>query len=152
VEGEVMKQILFMDDDPKRAEVFLAMRPFACWVKTAQDCIDQLKYPWDEIHLDHDLNGEVYCDSSRDDCGMEVVRHIQSGACEHLKDAHFVVHTYNHIAAVLMVRCLRDNGFKAVYRPFNRPNDPIRDVVMDALSNPKSITLPGAVLIERKDQ
>jgi hypothetical protein len=68
------RRILFLDDDPARAEIFLAENPDAIWVETASDCIARLEEPWDEVHLDHDLGGERFVDLSREDCGMEVVR------------------------------------------------------------------------------
>ena len=50
--------ILFLDDDPERAEIFLADNPEAVWVQTAEECIARLAEAWDEVHLDHDLGGE----------------------------------------------------------------------------------------------
>ena len=69
-------RILFLDDDDLRAEVFLGDHPQAVWVQTAAECIAKLEEPWDEVHLDHDLGGEVFVNIDRDDCGMAVVRWI----------------------------------------------------------------------------
>ena len=66
-------KVLFMDDDPARGAMFLAAHPDAVWVGTAEACIAHLVEPWDEVHLDHDLGGEVFVDHERDDCGMAVV-------------------------------------------------------------------------------
>ena len=56
--------ILFLDDAPDRAAVFLAGHPVAVWVQTVDQCIELLEQPWDEVHLDHDLGGEVLVDHS----------------------------------------------------------------------------------------
>ena len=72
--SEGRPKVLFMDDDPARGASFLAEYPDAVWVQTAEDCIAHLAEPWDEVHLDHDLGGDVFVDFERDDCGMAVVR------------------------------------------------------------------------------
>lgn len=71
--GEPKSRILFLDDDPVRGEIFLAEHPGAV-ARTADECIAYLCGPWDEVHLDHDLGGEIFVDHERDDCGMAVVR------------------------------------------------------------------------------
>ena len=58
----VPRRILFLDDDPARAEIFLAENPEAVWVQTADECIARLEEDWDEVHLDHDLGGERFVD------------------------------------------------------------------------------------------
>ena len=67
-------RILFLDDDPHRAEIFLEWYPAAVWVQTSEECIAGWPSAWDEVHLDHDLGGETFVDPNRSDCGMEVVR------------------------------------------------------------------------------
>ncbi len=111
-------RILFLDDDPERAEAFLGRHPDAVWVQTAGECIARLTECWDEVHLDHDLGGEIFVDSSRDDCGMEVVRWLCARPNEPPPETWFFVHSHNAEAAVVMVQCLRRHGYHAVYRPF----------------------------------
>ncbi len=82
------------------------------------ECIARLVDPWDEVHLDHDLGGEIYVDSSREDCGMEVVRWLCLQPKEPLLATWFFVHSHNADAAVEMVQSLRRHGYQAVYRPF----------------------------------
>jgi len=65
---------LFLDDAPNRAASFLAAHPGAVSVQTVEQCLGLLQHPWDEVHLDHDLGGEVLVDHERADCGMEVLR------------------------------------------------------------------------------
>lgn len=112
------RRVLFLDDDIRRAEVFLALRPEAVWVETAQACIDRLAEPWDEVHLDHDLGGERYVDVNRDDCGMEVVRWLCARPRPHLAGARFFIHSHHLAAASLMVQCLLRADYAAEFRPF----------------------------------
>jgi hypothetical protein len=111
-------QILFLDDDPARARAFLKRHPEAAWVETAEECIARLAEEWDQIHLDHDLGGEIYVDCSRPDCGMEVVRWLCAEPRGHVNEALFIIHTHNAEAAQLMLQSLREQGYQAVYRPF----------------------------------
>lgn len=110
--------ILFLDDDPYRAETFLGWYPTAVWVQTSEECISQLANSWKEVHLDHDLGGEQYVDPTRGDCGMEVVRWLCAEFREPLRETRFVVHSHNVEAARTMVDCLHRTGYHARYRPF----------------------------------
>ncbi|QEH34048.1 hypothetical protein OJF2_25810 [Aquisphaera giovannonii] len=112
------RRILFLDDDPERTAAFRLRNPTAALVETAEDCIARLAEPWDEVHLDHDLAGEVYVDSCRADCGMEVVRTIIAKPAAPFRDTLFIVHTHNVRAAGLMLRALREHGLSCVYQPF----------------------------------
>jgi len=110
--------ILFLDDDIIRSTAFLKAYPHAVCVETAVDCIIQLKArPWDFVCLDHDLGGEVYVDSSREDCGMEVVRWVQVNKPD---VETFVVHTFNSGAAQVMVEDLKSAGYKVIRVPFGK--------------------------------
>lgn len=111
-------RILFLDDDPQRAEMFLVRYDHAVWVQTAADCIEQLARPWDQVHLDHDLGGEHYVDSSRPDCGMEVVRWLCTELREWLRETSFIIHSHNAEAGECMTRSLTETGYRASYRPF----------------------------------
>jgi hypothetical protein len=112
------KRRLFLDDDPDRASAFLEQFPDAIWVKTVTECVEKLAEPWDEVHLDHDLGGELYVDASRDDCGMEVVRWMSQEPRRHLRTARFTVHSHNMIAAFEMSYRLRMLGYRVETRPF----------------------------------
>jgi hypothetical protein len=112
------KKILFLDDDPKRTKQFLSHYPAATCVTSSSACIAQLALAWDEIRLDHDLGGEIYVDSQRVDCGMEVVRYICEHCPEHLQRTRFIIHSYNDSAALLMCSKLQECGYSAVYVPF----------------------------------
>jgi len=116
--SEARPKVLFMDDDPARGASFLAAHPDAVWVGTAEDCIAHLAEPWDEVHLDHDLGGDVFVDYERDDCGMAVVRWLCAQPRAHLEKTRFFVHTHNLNAACLMVLHLEVMGYEVQVRPF----------------------------------
>jgi hypothetical protein len=111
-------KVLFLDDDPARGASFLAEHPDAVWVGTAEDCIAYLAEPWHEVHLDHDLGGEVFVDCERDDSGMAVVRWLCAEPRAHLAKTRFVVHSHNLNAACLMVLHLEMMGYEVQGRPF----------------------------------
>ena len=108
--------ILFLDDDHHRIKQFRSKVPSATIVETAQDCIEQIKKQgWDMVFLDHDLGGEVYADSGREDTGMEVVRCI----AENQPDiGTVVVHSGNEPARKEMVLKLRDAKYRVIDMPF----------------------------------
>jgi len=111
-------RLLFLDDAPDRAEMFLAAHPGAVWVQTVEQCIELLQQPWDEVHLDHDLGGEVLVDHERADCGMAVIRWLCEEPRPHLRDSRFVIHTHNSNAACMMVLHLQVMGFHVQASPF----------------------------------
>lgn len=112
------RRVLFLDDDPGRAAAFLEENPHAVWVQTAAECVEQLSESWDEVHLDHDLGGKKLVDSSARDCGMEVIRWLCRESRIHLQSTHFLVHTHNLSAGLLMVLRMREMGYTAEFRPF----------------------------------
>ena len=130
--GEGLQRILFLDDDHRRAEVFLAWNPHAIWIQTAEDCIARLEEPWDEVYLDHDLGGEQYVDVERPDCGMEVVRWLCKESRPHPNTTRFVIHSHNMAAAMMMVLLMRETGYDAEFLPFGfslemDPLDPYKE-------------------------
>jgi len=108
--------ILFLDDNPHRTKRFLSAYPSAETVETAEACIEKLKKKeYHVVLLDHDLGGEAWVDSSRDDTGMAVVRWIQKNKPE---VQHFIVHSHNTPAGEEMKAKLLDLGYAAEYKPF----------------------------------
>jgi hypothetical protein len=114
------RRLLFLDDDPRRAESFLAEHPHAVWVENVADCLTRLKDGWDEIHLDHDLGGHQMVAIDGADCGMEVIRWLCKEPRDHLRSSEFFVHSHNLVAGLLMVMQMQSAGFKAEYRPFGQ--------------------------------
>jgi hypothetical protein len=111
-------RLLFLDDDPVRAALFLTENPDADWVQTAAECIARLEESWEEVHLDHDLGGEQFVDHTRDDCGMEVVRWLCLHPRPHLRRTQFYVHSHNSAAATDMGMQLMGAGYHVELRPF----------------------------------
>ncbi len=124
-------RVLFLDDDPMRAALFLEDCPHAVWVQTAAECIERLAEPWDEVHLDHDLGGEQFVDTNRGDCGMEVVRWICLSPSKHLKATRFTIHSHNTIAATTMGMHMSVSGFKCEVRPFGVPAGAKAEPIVD---------------------
>jgi hypothetical protein len=114
------RRLLFLDDDPRRAEIFLAEHPEAVWVENVADCLSQLENAWDEVHLDHDLGGKQLVAVESRDCGMEVIRWMCKEPRDHLRSSLFFVHTHNLVAGLLMVMQMQSAGFKAEFRPFGQ--------------------------------
>ena len=124
--------ILFLDDSAQRAVLAYERMPVAdrsrtIWCATAEEAIVTL---WDyrdqltTVRLDHDLGGEEYVNTKREDCGMEVVRYLEKMSrdkpeeFEKLKQASFIVHSWNGHAAPIMVERLTKIGLDVEYVPF----------------------------------
>jgi hypothetical protein len=120
-------RLLFLDDDPVRAQIFLADNPEAVWVQTVSECLARLEERWDEVHLDHDLGGEHYVELDREDCGMEVVRWLCLTPRPHLMATRFYIHSHNENAASIMVTQMRIAGYRVRFRPFGMPNSSRRE-------------------------
>jgi len=121
-------KILFLEDNDER--IFKAQQLYKnvevlSIAKTASIAIEFLKtrLSYDVVHLDHDLGGEVYVDSSREDCGMEVVRflcennHIYSDVVKVV-----TVHSWNIPASQEMFKKLREAGYTTFMIPFGVQN------------------------------
>jgi hypothetical protein len=103
-----------------RAELFLKENGGAIWVTTAADCMQRLVERWDEVHLDHDLGGETHVDFRTSNCGMEVIRWLCAEPRRHLRRTHFIVHTHNVAAGLMMILLMREDGYRAEFRPFGQ--------------------------------
>ena len=121
--------ILFLDDDPNRAALAYQRmneedRNNTIWCQTAEEAIYTLKDYKEvltQVYLDHDLGGQTYVHSAREDCGMEVIRFIEKLSAEDLayfNGTKFVVHTWNESAGPKMVERLHKLGLGAEYKPF----------------------------------
>ena len=114
-----MKSVFFLDDDPERTKKFLEHFPSARCFSTAASIVAELKegVEIDFLFLDHDLGGETFVKSDREDCGMEVVRHLLTNK---RKIGFIVVHTHNTYAGMLMTERLENGGYLVVREPFYR--------------------------------
>jgi hypothetical protein len=142
-----MKKILFLDDDPKRADKFLKENPCAKWVIDADECIAAFSETWDFVYLDHDLDGRVYVDPSEHNTGSGVVRYIISHQDKIPKTTSFIIHSFNDKEAIKMVKLLREAEYPAVYQPFGSVSTKDRDMFIDAVCDSDNFTLPGAIII-----
>ncbi len=127
-------RILFLDYSPNRAAAFVSAHPGAVWVETVVRCLKLLEQPWDEVHLDHDLSGEVLVDHERADCGMAVVRWLCEEPHPHLRDTRFIIHTHNPNAACMMVLHLQVMGFQVQASPFGVVSQSGRGANLGALA------------------
>jgi len=120
------KILVFLDADPGRAAVHYQrisvvdqQRTF--WVRTVPETLDILmnyRERLEIVSLDHDLNGETYVHSGREDCGMEVVRWIEKRNPADYSHVQFVVHSWNENSGPRMVARLQKAGYKAELSPF----------------------------------
>lgn len=114
------QNILFLDDNSLRIKYVenSILNENLYITETAQETIDTLnKEPfWDTISLDHDLNGEIFVDSDRKDCGMEVVRHLIKKI---LPINLIIIHSLNFEGATLMTKTLREHNYNVIQQPFN---------------------------------
>ena len=124
--------ILFLDDSAHRAvlayeRMSVADREQTVWCQTAEEAIITLwdyRDRLDAVHLDHDLGGQEYVNTKREDCGMEVIRSLEKMSrdkpeeFEKLKRAKFTVHSWNGYAAPIMVERLIKIGLDVEYCPF----------------------------------
>jgi hypothetical protein len=112
-----------LEDNPDRLARFREMFPNATLVTTADKCIEAIQTRQFTIcFLDHDLGGEVYVDTQREDCGMEVVRFLEKLEVRGNFASTLMVHVHSHNtpAAEAMVRGLERAGYKAFRTPFGR--------------------------------
>ena len=116
-----MTKTLFLDDSEERQEI--AQKYFGkywgdvTWAWTTKQAIQALKQSsYDLVFLDHDLGGEVFVDSKREDSGMEVVRWIVQNKPQ---IDTIVIHSWNLPAAKNMELYLRDAGYAVSRTPFS---------------------------------
>lgn len=108
--------ILFLDDNMYRTRTARSLMPSLTAAGTAEECIRLLPIcDWSIVWLDHDLGGEAFVNSDRDDTGMGVVRWIVANKP---KIDKIVVHSLNHPAATEMSAKLDDAGYDVEVIPF----------------------------------
>lgn len=120
-----MSKIYILEDSPERMKKFNAEFRIGndyFHSETARGMIDALEKCEDRIDilfLDHDLDGEVYVDSSNKNTGMEVVRWL----VKNKRDIGLVVvHTLNPSAGHEMVWRLGHDNYVFARIPFTRLN------------------------------
>lgn len=116
-------RVLFLDDDPNRRRI--AREYFAghdlSEAETAQQAIHMLKKysPYDLVHLDHDLGGDVFAPSN-EVSGFHVAQFIVGMEADKLPK-RVVVHSYNPGGANKMLWMLAQTKsyIPTTYEPFN---------------------------------
>jgi NAD+-processing family protein with receiver domain len=117
-------RILFLDDDPKRHELFarahIGHQVTFVWgvfdavrALGASECAGE---PFDYACLDHDLGGHQMVESG-EATGYEVAQHIAFMTTE-ARPRRVVVHSFNPVGAQNMVRLLADAGVPCIRAPF----------------------------------
>ena len=108
--------MLILDDNKQRADFMCKRFPQAnvVWVDNVKDCLLSLQESWDVVRLDHDLGGEAFVDSSRRDCGMEVVRYLTTISHKHLEETLFICHSHFARAGEEMAKALSLAGYDAM--------------------------------------
>lgn len=119
--------ICFLDDNPARAALAYQRMPESVrgnvfWTKTVEETIKTLEDYAERLHtvcLDHDLGGEYYVHSSREDCGMEIIRWLEKQNPKNYEGCTFVIHSWNIPASIKMYERLKKAGYSRVHRrPF----------------------------------
>ena len=113
-------KILFLDDSDSRWKKFQSKVPCAFRAETADQCIRMIKErpDLDFLFLDHDLGGETWVDSGREDCGMEVVRFLCNNDFTNTIKK-IIVHSHNDSAAREMNTKLNAAGYSSALFPFS---------------------------------
>lgn len=123
LKGEKKMKLLFLDDRTKR--IHSALRKYSdrfdvTIVTNVKECLRYLSNEdWDEVRLDHDLNGDDFQDPTSILSGMEVVRYIEkTGWPDGKKKPIFRVHSSNVFASFLMVKRLQALDLIAVWERY----------------------------------
>jgi hypothetical protein len=108
--------ILFLDDDENRIREFQPRFPGAIITRTAKETIAKLPVmDWDVVLLDHDLGGEQFVDSGKEDTGAGVARWV---AENRPSVGRFIVHSHNPGGAKNMEGLLQQAGYSVECIPF----------------------------------
>jgi hypothetical protein len=123
--------ILFLDSDPNKAAIIYRrmteqQRSNTIWCSTVKETILTLKdykHRLKIISLEHDLNDELYMNTKREDCGMEVIRFFErlskdEKEFQSYKEIKFIIHTWNSHAGPRMEERLKKIGLNVILKPF----------------------------------
>lgn len=126
--------ILFCDDDPLRAARQYewqteAERHRTIWVKNVTEALKVLKdytSRIEQMHLDHDLDGQNPLPINSCLAGMEIVRFFENLPKDKLNrylGIRITLHDHNSYAALEQLKRLRKLGFKVKYIPFGMESE-----------------------------
>ncbi len=109
--------IIFLDDNEIRQARTKSMLPSIVQTRTADETIEAIKKAGriDYLFLDHDLGGEIYVDSSKQNTGMTVAKWLSNNK----KDIGLIViHSFNHDGAYNMLSVLIGAGYTVTKMTF----------------------------------
>lgn len=120
-------EVLVLEDDNERMTTFRNYCLQHVRTETAPACIAKIQEAEsiNELWLDHDLGGQVYVDSNREDTGMEVVRFLVANDMKS-KIKKIFAHTLNTNAGLIMAEDLCKAGYEAYYFPFTKFRSAVR--------------------------
>ncbi len=75
-----------------------------------------LNYDFPVILLDHDLGGQEWVDSKKENTGYQFVKMIIEKQLQ--KDSLYYIHSMNPIGANKMLNYLLDNGYDGIWYPY----------------------------------
>lgn len=110
-------RIFVLEDDTYRLTQFreALIGAEVVLVKTCADALVQYRPPYDILCLDHDLGDRVHVNSADEETGAEFVRQLP---VDPSPSPLVIVHSYNPIGAMEMIRLLHSRGYRAQYVPF----------------------------------
>lgn len=112
--------VLILEDSKERVQYFKRYCSGAVITDSAERCMDLIagSEHINELWLDHDLGGEKLADSSREDCGMEVVRYLKNNQFQDKIDKIFI-HSLNGYANIIMFEDLRNSKYNVTLYAFS---------------------------------
>ena len=110
-------RIFVLEDDPMRIKAIweAGIGQDLTVAKSCEEAKRKWQGPYDLVLLDHDLGGEVFADSSKDNTGAGFARWLVESDKE---PGVGVIHSYNPVGAKAMGEILNSNGWKMVRVPF----------------------------------
>lgn len=116
-------KIFILEDDMERIKLFweYGKAHDLTVVTSVSEAIKHWKPPYDLVLLDHDLGGEHYVDSEKENTGYQFVKYLTSIEYGTYEPPKFIVHSFNYQGALNMTIELRTAGFDAVMQSFG-PN------------------------------
>lgn len=123
-------EVLVLEDTKERMRYFRMYYPALIHEETAKGCIQKLieaEYVH-ELWLDHDLGGEMWVDSKREDSGMEVVRFLEQNDFTQ-KIKHIYVHSHNNYANLVMDTALKRVGYNSILHPFYKLKESFQSII-----------------------
>ena len=113
-------KILILEDNPIRIEKFRKLFKnqevdFSFIVEDAKAAC--LSNNYSVLWLDHDLEGKIWEDSTKENTGYQFVKWMVDNNLQ--KNALIYIHSMNPIGANRMLNYLKDNDYDGIWIPFH---------------------------------